>query len=241
MRQYAGYATREGDQRALPLPARARLDRPVDGVRPADAARPGLRRPALPGRGRPHRRRDRHDRRHADRVRRDPARPGLDVDDDQRARPRCCCCSTSSSARSRASPREQLRGTTQNDILKEYIARGNYIYPPEPTMRLTTDLFAYCHEHIPKWNTISISGYHFREKGCSAVQEVAFTLCQRRSRTCRRRSTRASTVDDFAPAPGVLLQRPQQRLPGGREVPRRAPHVGARSCASASARRTRSR
>jgi len=73
-------------------------------------------------------------------------------------------------------PAEQLRGTTQNDILKEYIARGNFIYPPEPAMRLTTDLFAYCNERIPKWNTISISGYHMREKGCSAVQEVAFTL-----------------------------------------------------------------
>jgi methylmalonyl-CoA mutase N-terminal domain/subunit len=69
-----------------------------------------------------------------------------------------------------------LRGTTQNDILKEYIARGNFIYPPEPAMRLTTDLFAYCRERVPKWNTISISGYHMREKGCSAVQEVAFTL-----------------------------------------------------------------
>jgi methylmalonyl-CoA mutase N-terminal domain/subunit len=73
-------------------------------------------------------------------------------------------------------PAEQLRGTTQNDILKEYIARGNFIYPPEPAMRLTTDLFAYCHERIPKWNTISISGYHMREKGCSAVQEIGFTL-----------------------------------------------------------------
>jgi methylmalonyl-CoA mutase N-terminal domain/subunit len=73
-------------------------------------------------------------------------------------------------------PSEKLRGTTQNDVLKEYIARGNYIYPPEPTMRLTTDLFEYCHERVPRWNTISISGYHFREKGCSAVQEVAFTL-----------------------------------------------------------------
>jgi methylmalonyl-CoA mutase, N-terminal domain len=73
-------------------------------------------------------------------------------------------------------PSEQLRGTTQNDILKEYIARGNFIYPPEPSMRLTTDLFAYCKERVPRWNTISISGYHFREKGCSAVQEVAFTL-----------------------------------------------------------------
>jgi methylmalonyl-CoA mutase N-terminal domain/subunit len=71
---------------------------------------------------------------------------------------------------------EQLRGTTQNDVLKEYIARGNFIYPPEGAMRLTTDLIAYCHEHMPQWNTISISGYHFREKGCSAVQEVAFTL-----------------------------------------------------------------
>jgi methylmalonyl-CoA mutase, N-terminal domain len=70
----------------------------------------------------------------------------------------------------------QLRGTTQNDILKEYIARGNFIYPPVPAMRLTTDLFAYCRERVPKWNTISISGYHMREKGCSAVQEVGFTL-----------------------------------------------------------------
>jgi methylmalonyl-CoA mutase, N-terminal domain len=71
---------------------------------------------------------------------------------------------------------DQLRGTTQNDVLKEYIARGNFIYPPPPAMRLTTDLFAYCRERIPKWNTISISGYHMREKGCSAVQEVGFTL-----------------------------------------------------------------
>src|ERR687889_654887 len=71
----------------------------------------------------------------------------------------------------------KLRGTTQNDILKEYIARGNFIYPPEGAMRLTTDLFAYCKDNVPRWNTISISGYHFREKGCSAVQEVAFTLC----------------------------------------------------------------
>src|ERR1039457_3360888 len=73
-------------------------------------------------------------------------------------------------------PAEALRGTTQNDILKEYIARGNFIYPPEGAIRLTTDLFAYCNERVPKWNTISISGYHFREKGCSAIQEVAFTL-----------------------------------------------------------------
>jgi methylmalonyl-CoA mutase N-terminal domain/subunit len=71
---------------------------------------------------------------------------------------------------------ERLRGTVQNDILKEYVARGNYIFPPRPSMRITTDLFAYCHERLPKWNTISISGYHIREAGSTAVQELAFTL-----------------------------------------------------------------
>jgi len=70
----------------------------------------------------------------------------------------------------------KLRGTVQNDILKEYIARGTYIFPPRPSMRLITDLLAYCAEHVPKWNTISISGYHIREAGSTAVQEVAFTL-----------------------------------------------------------------
>jgi methylmalonyl-CoA mutase, N-terminal domain len=70
----------------------------------------------------------------------------------------------------------KLRGTVQNDILKEYIARGNYIFPPRPSMRLTTDLFAYCAEHVPQWNTISISGYHIREAGSTAVQELAFTI-----------------------------------------------------------------
>ena len=73
-------------------------------------------------------------------------------------------------------PGTALRGTVQNDILKEYIARGNYIYPPRPSMRLTTDLFAYAAERIPSWNTISISGYHIREAGSTAVQELAFTL-----------------------------------------------------------------
>jgi methylmalonyl-CoA mutase N-terminal domain/subunit len=73
-------------------------------------------------------------------------------------------------------PPEKLRGTAQNDILKEYIARGNYIFPPRPSMRLTTDLFAYCADRLPSWNTISISGYHIREAGSTAVQELAFTL-----------------------------------------------------------------
>src|SRR5256714_11458252 len=71
---------------------------------------------------------------------------------------------------------DQLRGTVQNDILKEYVARGNYIFPPRPSMRLTTDLFSYCAERIPRWNTISISGYHIREARSTAVHERAFTL-----------------------------------------------------------------
>jgi len=95
-------------------------------------------------------------------------------------------------------PSEKLRGTTQNDILKEYIARGNFIYPPEGSMRLTTDLFAYCKENVPKWNTISISGYHFREKGCSAVQEVAFTLANGLTYVQAAIDT-GLAVDDFAP------------------------------------------
>jgi methylmalonyl-CoA mutase N-terminal domain/subunit len=73
-------------------------------------------------------------------------------------------------------PGDRLRGTVQNDILKEYIARGNYIFPPRPSMRLTTDLFAYCAERLPSWNMISISGYHIREAGSTAVQEIALTL-----------------------------------------------------------------
>jgi len=70
----------------------------------------------------------------------------------------------------------QLRGTIQNDILKEYIARGTYIFPPQPSMRLITDVFRYCKENVPRWNTISISGYHIREAGSTAVQEIAFTM-----------------------------------------------------------------
>jgi len=73
-------------------------------------------------------------------------------------------------------PTDALSGTIQNDILKEYIARGTYIFPPKPSMRLITDIFDFCSNHVPKWNTISISGYHIREAGSTAIQEVAFTL-----------------------------------------------------------------
>ncbi len=73
-------------------------------------------------------------------------------------------------------PKEKIRGTIQNDILKEYVARGTYIFPVQPSMRIITDIFAFCREELPKWNPISISGYHIREAGSTAVQEVAFTL-----------------------------------------------------------------
>src|SRR3954453_13618595 len=79
-------------------------------------------------------------------------------------------------AKRQGSEVRKLSGTVQNDILKEYIARGTYIYPPKQAMRLVTDLFAYANKEVPEWNTISISGYHMREAGCTAVQEVAFTL-----------------------------------------------------------------
>ncbi len=79
-------------------------------------------------------------------------------------------------AKRRGIPVNALRGTIQNDILKEYVARGTYIFPPDPSMRLITDIFAYCTREIPRWNTISVSGYHIREAGSTAVQEIAFTL-----------------------------------------------------------------
>lgn len=93
---------------------------------------------------------------------------------------------------------DKLRGTVQNDILKEYIARGTYIFPPAPSLRLITDLFAYCKTDVPQWNTISISGYHIREAGCTAVQEVAFTLANGMAYV-QAAIDAGLDVDDFAP------------------------------------------
>src|SRR5450432_1489746 len=92
----------------------------------------------------------------------------------------------------------QLRGTVQNDILKEYIARGTYIFPPEPSMRLITDIFSYCKTVIPRWNTISISGYHIREAGSTAAQEIAFTLANGIAYVQAAIDV-GLDVDDFAP------------------------------------------
>ena len=84
-------------------------------------------------------------------------------------------------AKRQGAPIDQLRGTVQNDILKEYIARGTYIYPPRSSMRIVTDLFSWAKEHPPKWNVISISGYHMREAGATAAQELGFTLAHARA------------------------------------------------------------
>ncbi|MBI2500559.1 MAG: methylmalonyl-CoA mutase [Deltaproteobacteria bacterium] len=93
---------------------------------------------------------------------------------------------------------DKLRGTVQNDILKEYIARGTYIYPASPSLRIITDLFTFCQKQAPKWNAISVSGYHMREAGCTAVQEVAFTL--QNGLVYLRAATQAGlVVDDIAP------------------------------------------
>ena len=92
----------------------------------------------------------------------------------------------------------KLSGTVQNDILKEYIARGTYRFPPRPSLRLITDLFAFCGREVPRWNTISISGYHIREAGSTAVQEVAFTLANAREYV-RAALAAGLAIDDFAP------------------------------------------
>src|SRR5882762_9678570 len=93
---------------------------------------------------------------------------------------------------------DKIKGTLQNDILKEYIARGTYIYPPRPSLRLVTDTFAFCAREVPNWNTISISGYHIREAGSTAVQEVAFTLADAIAYVEAALSA-GLKVDDFAP------------------------------------------
>jgi methylmalonyl-CoA mutase N-terminal domain/subunit len=100
-------------------------------------------------------------------------------------------------AEKRGVARDRISGTTQNDILKEYIARGTWIYPPRPSMRLVTDIFEFCARELPRWNTISISGYHMREAGATASQELAFTLADAIA-YCEAAIARGLPIDDFA-------------------------------------------
>ena len=151
-------------------------------------------------------------------------------------------------ARRQGVPLDALSGTIQNDILKEYIARGTYIYPPRHSLRIVTDIFAWCERELPNWNTISISGYHIREAGSTAVQEVAFTLANAIAYVEAARDA-GLDLDRLGPAAVVLLQRAQRFSRGDREVPGGAPAVGAhlprpvrrdqpaRACSCASTRR----
>ncbi len=136
-------------------------------------------------------------RRHGGPARRAAARRGHDLDDDQRHGPdpaRPLRRGGRGAGRRRAS---SIGGTIQNDILKEYIARGTYIYPPRPSMRLVTDVFEFCAAELPRWNTISISGYHMREAGATAAQELAFTLADAIAYV-EAAVARGLDVDDFA-------------------------------------------
>ena len=127
-------------------------------------------------------------------------------------------------ARRQGADLHKLSGTVQNDILKEYIARGTYIYPPRPAMRIVTDLFAWASIEVPEWNIISISGYHIREAGSTAIQEVAFTLAN--AIAYIEAALRAGLdVDAFATAAFLLLQRAQRFSRGDRQIPRRPAFV----------------
>ena len=193
-----GLRHRRGDQRALPLPARPRPDRALDGVRHAVADGPRLRPPALARRGRARGRRGRHARRHADAVPGDRPRRRQRLDDDQRARRRSCSPTTSSRPRSRAFRRPALAGTIQADILKEYIAQKEWCFPIDPAMRLLGDMIEWCSREMPRWHPVSISGYHIREAGSTAAQELAFTLKDGLTYV-EQAVARGLDVDDFAP------------------------------------------
>ena len=212
--------------RATATCSRAGPDGPLGRVRPADPARLRLRRSPRGGRGGAHRRGDRLDRRHGDAPRRDPARRGLDLDDDQRA-----CGAAAAPLRARrggAGCRRAtaLRGTVQNDVLKEYVARGNYIFPPRPSMRLTTDLFAYCAERHPGLeHDLDLRLPHPR--GGLDGGPGARLHARERDRLLRGGRRRRPLAGRVRRAALLLLQRAQQLLPGGREVPRRPEAVGA--------------
>ena len=119
----------------------------------------------------------------------------------------------------------ELTGTIQNDVLKEYIARGTYIYPPRPSLRLVADTFAYCRQELPKWNTISISGYHMAEAGATPVHEIAFTLANAKEYVRAARGVRTGNRRLRPPAL-LLLRGTDHAARGGRQVPRRPAALG---------------
>ena len=176
MRMFAGFGTPEQTNERFKLPARAGPDRALHRLRFPDPHGLRLRLAALARRGRHVRRRRRHAARHGGPLRRHPARPGHDVDDHQRPGDRAPRASTSRSPTSAASRASTIGGTVQNDCLKEFIAQHAWLVPPRPAMRIVTDMIEFCSREVPRWNTVSISGYHIREAGATAAQELAFTI-----------------------------------------------------------------
>ena len=143
-------------------------------------------------------------------------------------------------AEKRGFPRAMLEGTTQNDILKEFVAQKEFLFPPEPSMRLVTDTIEFGTRELPRWNTISISGYHIREAGSTAVQELAFTIADGMAYV-EAALARGLRVDDFAPRLSLLLQLAHRLLRGDRQVPRGPPHLGELMTRALPARRTSAR
>ena len=134
-------------------------------------------------------------------------------------------CLYIAAARKQGVSPDKLSGTIQNDILKEYIARGTYAYPPRPSMRLVVDVFKYCAENVPRWNTISVSGYHMREAGATATQELAFTFANAIAYV-QAAIDAGLAVDDFAPRVSFFLRCPEQPVRRSGQVPGGTPHVG---------------
>ena len=132
--------------------------------------------PLARGRGRQGRRADRLARRHGDAVRRHPARADEHLDDHQRHRALAAGALHRRGRASRVPTSAKLQGTVQNDIIKEYLSRGTYIFPPEPSMRLITDVIAYTYREMPKWNPTNVCSYHLQEAGATPVQELAYAL-----------------------------------------------------------------
>ena len=236
-----------GDESALPVPPRTGPDRPVRRVRPADPDGLRLRRPAGGRRGGPRRacRSTRSTTWSSCSTASTRARSSTSMTINATAAILLALYETV--ARRRGVDPRSLRGTIQNDILKEYIARGTYIFPPAPSMRLVTDTFAYCRAELPSWNTISISGYHMREAGATAVQEVAFTVANAiayadaaRGGRARVRRLRPAALASSSPPTTTSSRRSRSSAPRGGSGPpwhasASAPWIpGAWPCASTS-------
>ncbi len=197
MRQYAGFGSAaESNQRYRYLLGKGQAGLSVAFDLPTQNWH-GLRQSAGARRSRQSGRGHRFAGGHGNAFRRHPSRKSFDVHDHQLHRGDSLCLYVAV-ARKQGASLQKLSGTVQNDILKEYIARGTYIYPVRPAMRIVTDIFSWCHGHLPKWNTISISGYHIREAGSTAIQEVAFTLADGIAYV-QAALDAGLRVDDFAP------------------------------------------